>query len=206
MCGQRERAAASLWVVVVGCLLLTAALVVMLARAVSDDAAKEPTSPDGSASATPTDRVIEAPTPGSLDPVPVAEPSRAPAVSLDAIGDFGTGLTLRIVDIAAVEGVARGPGEISGPALRLTMEARNSSRRPVSLEGMVVALDHGATKTPAATLSEPGGDPFVGQVAPGGTARASYVFAIPEGARDRVRVTTSYTGSAPTVIFRGDAG
>jgi hypothetical protein len=161
-----------------------------------------PTTPGSEPSSGPT----KVPPPGSLDPVPIGDVKTAPPVDLDETGDFETGLTLRIVEMNAVDGVARGPGEISGPALQLVMDARNDSGKPVSLEGMVVALDYGAAHTPAGTLMEPGGAPFEGVVKAGDTAHGVYVFAIPEADRDRITVTASYTGRAPTLIFRGDAG
>jgi len=158
-------------------------------------------SPDSKPSSGPT----ETPEPGSLEPVQVEEVSFAPPIGLDGTGDFGTGLTIRIEEIEAVDGVARGPGQVSGPALRLTVEARNGSGEAVSLEGMVVDLTYGADGTPAMPLSEPGGEPFEGELAGRDQAVAAYVFAVPEQARDRITVTASYTGSAPTVVFEGTA-
>jgi hypothetical protein len=104
-----------------------------------------------------------------------------------------------------VEGVARGPGQISGPALRLELRAHNGGTDPVSLEGMVVALAYGAEEMPATTLTEPGGAPFEGELAPGADAVATYVFGVPVGERERITVSASYTGSAPTIPFEGDA-
>lgn len=155
--------------------------------------------------AEPSSGPTKVPEPGSLDPVPVEEVETAPPVELEETGDFGTGVKLEIVEINAVEGKARGPGEISGPALQLVLEATNDSDKGVWLEGMVIALDHGPDHTPAIGLSEPGTDPFEGRLAAGGTARATYVFKVPVEERDQVRVVASYTGKAPTLVFRGDA-
>lgn len=159
----------------------------------------------GRPDSTPSPGPSEASEPGSLKTVQVEEVSVAPPVGFDETADFGTGLTLRVTDIEAVEGVARAPGEVSGPALRLVVEARNSSGAPVSLEGMVVALAFGNADTPAMSLSEPGADPFAGDLRDGSEAVAAYVFAVPEESRDRVSVSASYTGSAPTVVFEGAA-
>lgn len=204
-------------VVLVGVLLIAVVVVVLVATSgPSEDPPEQPAlAPSTAASGSPTaseapdphpsSGPTEVPEPGSLETVKVEEVSLAPPVGLDETGDFGTGLTLRVTDIEAVEGVARGPGEVSGPALRLTMEARNASRAPVSLEGMVVDLTYGAADTPAMPLTEPGARPFEGEVPARAERVAVYVFAVPEGSRDRVRVRTSYTGSAPTVVFRGSA-
>jgi len=194
--------------------ILTALVVVALMRGPADQPQKDsfldpsetspaPTAP--SPASEPSSGPTGVPPPGSLETVDVREVSLAPPVALDEKGDFGTGITVRISAVEAVAGVARGPGEVAGPALRLTMVAENDSQDPVSLEGMVVALTYGAQETPAMSLSDPGGSPFGGELSPGDRATAVYVFGIPEAARDRVTVSTSYTGSAPTVIFAGDA-
>jgi hypothetical protein len=200
---------------------LAVVLVVVLTRGLSDDPSVRPApatgetsagsptdppaatvSPDSRPSSGPTD----VPEPGSLEPVEVEEVVLARPVGLDETADFGTGLTLRVDDIAAVDGVARGPGQVSGPALRLVMEARNASGGSVSLERMVVDLTYGSDDTPAMPLREPGAKPFEGELPGKGSARAVYVFAVPEKARGRITVSASYTGSAPTVVFEGAAG
>lgn len=196
------------WALIAGGVLLVVALVLMYAQR-DDDAGSAPpptpasSSPSDLPGSDPSSGPTETPEPGSLDPVPVREVETAPPVGLAETGDFGTGLTLRIRNWQPVEGVARGPGEIAGPAVRLVLEAHNDTGRPVSLEGVVVALEHGPDHTPAITLSEPDADPFEGELAAGGTARAAYVFAVPEEERDRVRVSASYTGAAPTLVFQG---
>jgi len=144
-------------------------------------------------------------TPGSLDPVPTTEVTPEPPIALTATARFGTGVSVQITDIEAVRSQAHRPGEISRPALRLTLRVLNASDRPISLDGMVVALDHGADRTPAMSVAEPGGAPFAGALAAGSSARGVYVFNVPEADRDRIRVTTSYTGEAPTLVLAGSA-
>lgn len=158
-----------------------------------------PPSPDGeaqsSASATPS--------PGSLAPVPYAEVTPQPAIPLTATADFGTGLTVEISKVEPVRSTATRPGEISAPALRLTLRAHNGSARAIAVEQMVVTLEYGRERTPAVNVQEPGGKPFAGVLAPGASQRGVYVFNVPDPARDEIRVTTSYTGSAPTLVLAG---
>ncbi|MCD4535479.1 hypothetical protein LRP67_15420 [Nocardioides sp. cx-169] len=143
------------------------------------------------------------PSSGSLDPVPYEEVTPQPAVPLSATADFGTGLTLAVLESEAVRSEASGPGEISAPALRLTMRLRNASSEPIDIEGMVVTLEYGSARTPAVDVRQPGGAPFGGVLAPGATARGVYVFNVPASERKQVRVVTSYTGAAPTVVLTG---
>jgi hypothetical protein len=143
------------------------------------------------------------PSPGSLDVVPAGEMRTLPAVPLDRRADFGTGLTLRVATLEQVRGVARGPGEIAGPAVRMTVVLVNRSGASISLEGVVVSVSYGAERTPAMPLTGPGGAPFGGTLDAGGSATARYVYAIPDSGRDRVRVVASYSGDAPAVALAG---
>ena len=82
----------------------------------------------------------------------------------------------------------------------------NGSDSAVSLESAVVDLTTGADQTPAPTLTDPGGRPFAGVVQAGGSRTGVYVFAVPEDARDRLRVAVSYLSGAPVVVLAGAAG
>lgn len=142
---------------------------------------------------------------GSLEPVPYQEVTPEPAIPLSATGDFGTGLTLEVTDVEPVRSVARRPGEISAPALRVHLEAHNGSSKAIPLDGMVITLDYGSHRTPAVDVAEPGGDPFRGTLTAGRSQRGVYVFNVPEVERGRIRLTMSYTGAAPTLVLTGSA-
>ena len=140
-----------------------------------------------------------------LEPVPYEEVTPKPAIPLSATADFGTGLTLKVTDVEPVRSVARRPGEISAPAVRISMQARNGSSKPISLDGMAVSVDYGSHRTPAIEVAEPGGDPFQGTLAAGHSRRGVYIFNVPITGRDGIHVTTSYTAAAPTLVFTGSA-
>jgi len=164
--------------------------------------------PSGSASGRPSAGASgsAAPRQQALRRAPYREVTPEPAIPLTRTADFGTGLTLSVTATEAVQGVARGPGEVAGPALRLSMRADSDGSAPIGLDTMTVTVTYGAERTPASSLQQPGGDPFQGELAPGASARAAYVFAVPTDERDRIRVTAGYTGDAPTVVFAGAAG
>ena len=159
--------------------------------------------PTGDAPAGSPTAASTAASPGSLQTVPYAEVTPRPAIPLSATADFGTGLTVAISQIESVRSKAERPGEISAPAVRLTLRAHNASGRPITIEGMVVTLEYGRKRTPAISVHEPGGVPFAGVLAPGSSARGVYVFNVPHDARDQIRVITSYTGAAPTLVLAG---
>ena len=206
-----------------GAAIVAAGLLVWIFGTGPDDAGGAPSQPESAAatpgseptatrtaesapSSGPTTTPSPSPSPGSLQEVPVEEATSAPAVPLTATADFGTGLTLRMDRIESVFGEARGPGQIAGPALRLTLTMTNRSDSAVSLEGAVVDLTVGRDRTPTALLTGPGVKEFQGEVAAGDSVTAAYVFAVPEDARDRLRVAVSYVADAPVVVLRGAAG
>ncbi len=202
------------WWAVVVALVLVGGLTAAVALAASSEPSSSPTSPTGSGSAltataspTPGSEPSSGPTgtpaAGSLDVVPAGEMRTRAPVPFDATASFGSGLTLRVTQLEDVSGVARGPGEIAGPAVRMTFELENDGDQPVSLESVVVSVTYGAEETPAVTLSGPGEEPFGGTLGPDATADGRYVFALPAEERGQVQVVASYTGGAPAVSFEG---
>ena len=164
------------------------------------------TDPDGTlVGATSVPGVTVPFTPGSLDTVPVETVVTAPPVGIDEVADTGTGMTFRLEQLEAVDGEANGPGEIAGPAVRVTVVATNDSPSPVLLESIVVDLTYGAQNTSAAPLSGPGALRFSGEVAPGASATGVYVFEVPVDQRGAVSVLVSYAASVSPVVFQGEA-
>lgn len=140
--------------------------------------------------------------PGSPPPY---EPTTEPPVGLEEPGVFGTGVVARLVSIEAVDGVAQGPGEASGPSLQLVIELTNDTTEPVSLNTTVVELYAGPDEIPSNLLSGSGADLFSGELAAGDSTTGIYVFRVDPELRDRIQVTVSYTPAAPTLLFEGAA-
>jgi hypothetical protein len=166
----------------------------------SDSAAPTAASSEGTAVPSPslgTPRSL-----GSGAPEPIEPVKTKKAVPLNTTGDFGTGLTVRLSSIAAVKGTATVPGEIAGPAIKLTVVARNGADRAVDLNSVVVFVSFGRERTPASELSE-GARPLTGRVAPDDSRTGTYIYTVPEDEREQLRVEISYSGKAPTVAFEG---
>lgn len=141
-------------------------------------------------------------TPGTGETVKVVPVQTEAPVPLDSVGDFGTGLTVRLANVTSVQAEAKAPGEIAGPGVRVIVEAVNDGDGPVSLDGVVVFLSYGGDRAPASQFGS-SSDPLGGDLASGGSRTGSYVYAVPPDGRRDVRVEISYTGSAPTVAFEG---
>jgi hypothetical protein len=159
------------------------------------------TSSAPSSGAAATDSATAAPTPGD----PNAAPPSLPPVALDDVAAVGNGMTASIVDIEAIQGEAMGPGNIAGPALRVTVRITNGTSAATSLDGVAVNLAYGADLTPASPLDDPSQRPFVGSVAPGKTGEGVYVFTVPEDSRDSITIDVGYEAGAPILVFTGSA-
>jgi hypothetical protein len=154
--------------------------------------------PEPPTEAEPPAPVVPGPTEGGDSPPPIL-----PAVTIDEPAAAGDGVSASVHTVEAIEGSGFGPGNIAGPALRITVRLSNNTGAPVALDGVAVDLSTGAEATPASPLEDPSRDPFSGTVAPGDTAEGVYVFTVPTDQRDLVTVSVGYRPGAPLMVFTG---
>jgi hypothetical protein len=213
---NRRRAVLGALVVV-----LVAALIA-LALGLTDDRAASSATDDG-ASATTAAGPTVAPAPAEatgtgVPSVPVTPeptgptddvdqpPPSLPEVPLDAPAAVGNGIVATLPSIEAVQGEASGPGNVNGPALRVTVRITNGTDQDVSLAGVATNLYHGADRTPASPLDDASQQPLAGTVAAGETADGVYVFSVPADDRAAVTVEVGYQAGAPLLLFTGPVG
>jgi hypothetical protein len=115
------------------------------------------------------------------------------------------GVTASVKSVESVKGEARGPGEIAGPALRVTVNVKNGSDKSIRTELGLINVYYGKDRTPAGTLSGPGVVPFPAEIPAGGSGTGTSVFTVPSGSRSQIEVEFSYSTDAPVVIFSGAA-
>lgn len=165
------------------------------------------------------------PTPGVSEPSPGVSPSASPSTSSTpsttptgqptaptdkppvAIEDRAAitpGLIAEISSVEAVDGTARGPGEVAGPSLRVTVTFSNSTATDAPLNTAVVSAYFGADRTPAPELRGPGGSPLPAMVATGDTATGVYIFTVPEAERRNVTIMVDYSVDVDPLVFQGD--
>ena len=211
----RGRRRVILWsavgVVVLG-LIVTLVLLRLLSPATPS---AEPTDSSGYPTAEVTPSRTAAPVPS-----PIVTPSRAAGptktgdnapkqrldpVSLDSSVEGEDGIRVALTAIESVQGEAAQPGEVSGPAIRVTVTITNATKRAFDAGASVVNAYYGAQLTPAGTLVKPGGVPLYGRLAPGESTYGVYLFRIPVDARGDVTITVDYQSAAPTVVFHGSA-
>jgi hypothetical protein len=148
--------------------------------------------------------VPEATATGTPTVVPT-QPTSAQTAPLDEKASLETGVAVEVSEIESVRGEARGPGEVAGPAVRVSIEVTNATEDGVQMDLALVNVYYGDDRTPASALSGPGLSPLPPTVGPGASAEGAYVFSVPEDRRDLLTVECSYSAEAPTVIFSGKA-
>lgn len=140
--------------------------------------------------------------PGATADPPPPRVTQAP-VALDAVAVTGADLRVELTSIEAVTGLARTPGEVGGPALRVTVEATNEADAAFATPAAVVNLYFGADRRPANTIREPGGRPLPHEIAAHDFATGVYLFTVPENARDDILVEIELQVGEPIVLFQG---
>ena len=149
---------------------------------------------------------VPPPTPGTVQETvePGTDSTREP-VELDQPSDAGGGVTARITAVKEIRATARQPGEVAGPAVAVTLQVRNGSRRALDLTRVVVTLAD-ADQAPGGEMTAAPAKPLTGRLAPGRTAVGTYVFTVPERRRAPVTVTVTLDPGLPVLVFTGDVG
>lgn len=190
--------------------VLVAVVVVVVALALrDDDDASAAGDPAGAAAASTTAAPPElAPAPVTPEPAGPTEdaselpPSLAP-VGFDEQASVDDGIVAEVVSMEAIDASGVGPGNIDGPALRVTVRLANGTGAPVALDGVAVDLAHGVEQLPASPISDPSTVPFVGVLQPSESAEAVYVFTVPADDRELVTLSVGYQAGAPFMVFTG---
>jgi len=123
------------WFIGAGVVVLAVLAWVILANLPGGRPTVAPPAPSATAPTTgPASTPIPTPSipPPTATGTPTVEPTRKPSsvkTGLDNKVETSPGVTARVKSVEAVKGEARGPGEIAGPALRVTIAITNNGRR-----------------------------------------------------------------------------
>jgi hypothetical protein len=198
----------------------TLLVLVLSACTGSGSASSGAAAPTGAAGATPTSAAPFASASGgpasttrttSRPPVAPSPVTGSPSVAISTAPPVPVGSSAALapdiqVTVAAprvVKVAARGPGEIAGSALVVTVTVRNVSGAPFDLGGLAVNASYGkGTGTPAPPTEADPYDPLKGRLAAGGSAKGQYVFTAPATAASTLRVEVSSNASARILVFR----
>lgn len=134
------------------------------------------------------------------DVVKTADPDPVVEVDVTDEADLGTGVTAAIESVKDITVDAKTPGEVAGPAVAIELRVSNEGKKPIDLASAMVSLTNSDELLGQPTTSDPYA-PFSGQLEPGDSANATYVFLLPKDARSGLVVSFQYVAGAPIVLF-----
>jgi hypothetical protein len=174
------------------------------ATSVTPGPSATPSSPGTSATPTPTATTSASSTPSVTTPeTPKVLQTHKP-VPIKTAAPFGDGVTAKIISVVPVQSIGKGPGEISGPAIKVLISLNNGTKTVISVNQVTVNVSYGAAASPSIPiLGDPSSKPFNGNVAPAASSRGTYIFDVPKNARSNVSISVSYAALSPIVVFKG---
>ncbi len=147
---------------------------------------------------------VPAPQSGDINSTVSAVPmTTLPAAAVKETAEVGADIDVEVEKVTPVTGVARGPGEVGGPAAAVTVKMTNNSGKPIALNQVqVTAQDTSGRPTPSVS-GEPA-SPMTGNLDSGKTATGVYVFTLGDGFSNPLVVSISYSAGAPVALFTAD--
>lgn len=113
------------------------------------------------------------------------------------------GLTATVTSVEAYTATATRPGEVSGPAVKVTLKLVNDTGSDFAVSTATVNAYYGSASTPADPVQgDSAAKPFTGTLKPGATATAVYVFTVPSADSGDVTLTLSDQAGAQLVVFK----
>ncbi len=154
---------------------------------------------------TPATTPVPPPSPGKVTSTvaPRRVERRAPT-GLDGQGEPAKGIEVTLTSVKGVRAEARGPGEVSGPALAVTVQVANATDKPFDTANAVVTLTSSGGR-PGLAMTGPPAQPLPSSVAAQSNAFGVYLFTVPVGRRDPITVEVAVSAAEPVVVFRGPA-
>lgn len=135
----------------------------------------------------------------TVDPVDVA--TLDPVALTDTADVDGVAITIDSVESITLE--AKTPGDVSGPALAVTVSVKNGTDKPIDVATAVVVLTQGDATAATPSSLDPA-SPLTGKVEPGKSTQGVYVFEVPADVVNPVTVTVNYAAGAAVAVFTGD--
>lgn len=161
-----------------------------------------PATTPGATTAPPPNGTTVPPAPTSMVTVPVGTLEVLEPIPSNEVGEFGTGVTVELLSMRAVQAEATVPGEISGPGIEVVLRITNESAQPLDLSTAQVEVTYGDDRSPGNAIRQ-GSEPFTGTLAAGSSVEGTYVYGVPADQRDVVQISVFYSVDAPVVVFEG---
>lgn len=173
------------------------------APATGTDTTTTSSTSDTAASPAPIDLDASAPEPSAEPDAPTEAPeSPLETGAIDEPIELSTGLVIELDSVTSTSVEAETPGEVTGSAVVVKLTARNDSRETAALDSAVVTLTAADGEYGIGTTAGPD-EPLAGDLAPGESATASYVFMLDQAADRAVTVSVNYSAGEPIAEFTG---
>jgi hypothetical protein len=126
-------------------------------------------------------------------------------LSKAAVVKYSDGVWLRADRLGHAVEQAQGPGAFPGRSqTAITLSLHNGSTRTIDLTQVVVTATYGSpARVAPAVYEDPAAQDFRTRVRPGGSASATYVFAIPPDQSGKVGITVDFDGVHVAAKFAG---
>jgi hypothetical protein len=134
--------------------------------------------------------------------VPSGSVSTRSPVSMGKSASFSNTLRARALSAIEFRAKATRPGEISGPAVRVTVQIDNESRSTASLAGVAVTC-HDAAGTPLVAMESSPVQPFATTVPAHASAKGVYVFELAKGWHNPLTFVLTNAATRSAVQFNG---
>ena len=121
-----------------------------------------------------------------------------PAVAVGEPSPLGENLFATVTKVEAVELKAKGPGDVAGPGVLVTLDIRNDTTLNVNLDLIAVNASYGAG-TPASPNRGAPGPTLSGNLAPGATKTGRYGYRVPQGETGKIVIDIQLS-SAPNIV------
>lgn len=138
----------------------------------------------------------------STTPTAVSQ-STKPAVKLTEPARTSN-IEVRLTAIRAIQSKGRGPGEVSGPALRVDVELINRSNRDFDTNSVLVTLLD-SDSNPGGEMLGPPARQMRTVVKPGKSVKGIWVFNVAPADRKPVKILVTLPTNAPVLLFSGNA-
>lgn len=143
---------------------------------------------------------------GTAKPHPTARGSRGAFSSVKPVA-YPDGVSVSVDRVTASVEKGNGRGVFPGrPNLSFSISIHNGSTRALDLNQVVVTTDYGSPARIASPVYEdPAANDFFGTVAPGRSATATYIFAVPVNQRSALLMTVDFDSVHLAAQFSGAA-
>jgi hypothetical protein len=160
-------------------------------------------SPSAGGTVQPRETPVPAPGGDITQTVAPVDPGATTKVSLVQPALLSSKVTISIVSAKRQHVEATTPGEISGPAIVVTVRVTNGTTAALDLGSTVVSLVDAAGNLGQPTTAG-AANPFTDTIAPGKSLDGVYVFGIPISGTNPIQISVSYAGGGPVAVFAGD--